>query len=505
MKRLIPFLLVLLFLLSSCDVSLLSASDGCESHTDTDSDGLCDICSFSVLLEFDIFSINDLHGKIADGDSHVGVDELTTYIKNARGKNSNLLLISAGDMWQGSSESNLTKGFITTEWMNELDFDAMAMGNHEYDWGEAPIEENAGIAEFPILAINIYDRQTNLPVEYCQSSLLVDRGGVQIGIIGAIGDVYSSIASERVEDVYFVTGDSLTRLVKAESEYLRSMGADLIVYVLHDGHDRSSSSVKDVNANTIDDYYDTSLSDGYVDLVFEAHTHQHYVLRDEYGVYHLQNGGDNKNGISYVEVVFNTANGTHKITHAKLVSYTEYAFLPDDPVVEGLLEKYEDDIGFADEVLGKNSAERNRNFLRTTVAQLYYDAGVAKWGSEYDIVLGGGYLNVRSPGYLGAGDVTYSDLQGLFPFDNELVLCSVKGRDLLDKFFNSSNDSYFIAYGDYGESVKNNIDLNATYYIIVDTYTSTYAPNNLTEVERYGADVFARDLLAEYVKQGGLE
>ncbi len=505
MKRLFFLLLVIILLFSACDVTDISTPEGCDSHTDINSDGLCDVCSFSVLVEFDIFAINDLHGKIADGDSHVGVDELTTYIKNARAKNPNQLLLSAGDMWQGSSESNLTKGFITTDWMNQTDFDAMVIGNHEFDWGEEPISANASIAEFPLLAINIYDRATNLPVEYCKSSLLVDRGGVQIGIIGAIGNVYSSIASEQVEDVYFVIGESLTRLVKAESEYLRSAGADLIVYVLHDGYDRSSSSLKNVSADVIDDYYDISLSDGYVDIVFEGHTHQHYLLKDEHGVYHLQNGGDNKNGVSYAEVVFNTANGTHKVTHAKLVSYTEYSFLPDDPVVEDLMDKYEDDIGFATDVLGKNSSDRNRNFLRTTVAQLYYEAGVSKWGSEYDIVLGGGFLNVRSPGYLGAGDVTYSDLLGLFPFDNELVLCSVKGRDLLDKFFNSTNDSYFIAYGDYGESVKNNIDLNATYYIIVDTYTSTYAPNNLTEVERYGADVFARDLLAEYIKQGNYE
>ena len=51
---------------------------------------------------------------------------------------------------------------------------------------------------------------------------------------------------------------------------------------------------------------------------------------------------------------------------------------------------------------------------------------------------------------------------------------------------------------------KNNIDLNATYYVVVDTYTSDYRYNNLTVVERYQDGVFARDLIAEYVKNGGL-
>ena len=65
--------------------------------------------------------------------------------------------------------------------------------------------------------------------------------------------------------------------------------------------------------------------------------------------------------------------------------------------------------------------------------------------------------------------------------------------------------NYFIFCGEYGESVRKNIDLNETYYIIVDSYTSSYAPNNLTEIDRIEAEVFARDLLAEYAKSNGFE
>ena len=114
-------------------------------------------------------------------------------------------------------------------------------------------------------------------------------------------------------------------------------------------------------------------------------------------------------------------------------------------------------------------------------------------------------MTTRSPGYLPAGEVTYSQLQSVFPFDNRLVLCSIKGRDLSSKFFNTNNSNYFIHYGDYGASIKNNIDPNATYYVIVDSYTSSYAPNRLTVVEEYAVDYFARDLLADYIKAGGLK
>ena len=139
------------------------------------------------------------------------------------------------------------------------------------------------------------------------------------------------------------------------------------------------------------------------------------------------------------------------------------------------------------------------------MAQLYIELGLEAFGSEYDIVLGGAYLNVRSPGYLPQGEVTFAQLQGLFPFENALVLCSIKGSDLLRKFINTSNSNYFVSYSSYGNLVKGNIDPNATYYIVTDTYTSTYAPNNLTEVVRYSDDVFAQDLLAKYAEEGGFE
>ena len=85
------------------------------------------------------------------------------------------------------------------------------------------------------------------------------------------------------------------------------------------------------------------------------------------------------------------------------------------------------------------------------------------------------------------------------------MLCSIKGSDLKSKFFETSNQDYHIYYGSYGESVKNNIQSNKTYYIVVDSYTSTYKYNNLTEIERLGTGIYARDLLAQYILDGRLK
>ncbi len=483
-------------MLLSCSCQKEGFKDCGGNHYDKDDNGICDSCYTSVLVYFDLFAINDLHGKFSDTDSQPGVDELTTYIEQAREKNPNVVLISSGDMWQGSPESNLTQGNMMTEWMNELDFASMTLGNHEFDWGEDAIIENDELAEFPFLAINIFDSETNERVEYCESSVLVELNGVTVGIIGAIGDCYSSIASDKSEGVYFKTGGELTALVMAESERLRENGADFIVYSLHGGGEGES-----VDFRT--SYYDIKLSRGYVDLVFEGHTHRSYAKPDDEGIYHIQGGGDN-DGISYATARYNTANGNKAVLDAKFVRTSAYYTLPDSPVVGELLEKYKDEVAKGNEVLGTTPTWRDSDYLRNKIAELYYIKGVERWGEEYDIVLGGGYLSVRSPYELNAGEITYGDLYSIFPFDNELVLCSVKGSDLQRRFFETDNSSYFIYYDTYGESVKNDIDPNGTYYIIVDSYSSSYGPNRLTEISRYDAGVYARDLLAEYIKNGGM-
>ncbi len=460
-----------------------------DDHLDFDNNGFCDDCGIDVVETIDFYTFNDLHGKFEDGDSHPGVDELTTYLENRKEIDEHTVFLSAGDMWQGGSASNGTHGRIITDWMNYLGFEAMTLGNHEFDWGVDAIKENVAMAEFPILAINIYDNATGKRADFCQPSVMIERGGAQIGIIGAIGDCYSSISSEMTEGIHFKTGRELTSLVKAESEKLREAGADVIVYLIHDGTTYSNIDVTD--------YYDLSLSSGgYVDVVFGGHTHSYYITRDAYGVPHLQGGGDNSKGMTHVELDVNFANGEITINVTDYVQHSQCTNLEDAPIVQELLDKYWDEIGWMFETLGYNAVKRNSATIGNTVAKLYYEAGVKKWGDKYNIVLGGGSIDTRSPYDLPAGYVEYGDLQSLLPFDNALYLCSIKGSDLKSKFLNNSG------YYKYSTISASQVKDNETYYIIADSWTALYYWAKCTTIEIYDEDTFARDLLAEYIKAG---
>lgn len=476
-----------------------STGDAC-AHTDADGDEVCDECLESVVVLIDFYAINDLHGKFCDTAKQPGLDELATYLRLSDERDDHAVFLSSGDMWQGSGESNLSSGAIIVEWMNELGFVSMTLGNHEYDWGEQAIRDNAAIAEFPFLGINVYDVSTGERVDYCDSSVMVERGGIQIGIIGAMGDCYSSISSDKVENVRFHTGSRLTALVQAEAQKLRAAGADLIVLSIHDGYDSSSSGTLDVFFPQISDYYGSALSDGVVDLVFEGHSHQRYTLIDAKGVYHLQGGGENS-GISHAEVKVNLITGANTVTVAGVVSSGVYGSLEDDAATEALEQKYADVIDLAYNSLGRVDHDIRSSELCDLIAQYYLDTALEAWGDDYDIVLGGGYLKTRTPYDLSRGTKTYADVLSLFPFDNPLVLCSVKGDKLRSRFINTGSD-YHTALSAYGESIKSSISSSKTYYIVVDTYTALYKPNGLTVVAEYESGVFARDLLAEAIRRG---
>ena len=466
------------------------------THTDVNSDGLCDKCDEKVTVDLSFYAVNDLHGKFMDTAAQPGVDEFTTYMKDLYADDAREeILLSSGDMWQGTVESSTNKGQLMTEWMNELDFVSMTLGNHEYDWGSAALEPNSQLADFPFLAINV--TYFGDPVSYCQPSTIVERGGVKIGIIGAIGNCLSSISGDFTAGLEFATGSKLTSLVMKESTRLRKEeGCDFIVYSIHDGGSGfPQSGIKSVTNSDLS-YYDTDLSDGYVDLVFEGHSHQRYILQDEYGVYHIQGGGENS-GISCAEVTYNTVSGAYQVS-PKIISNNVYASskIKGDPVVEEIFSKYFPDSNPYTTVLGYNSSRKQSDDITSQLAKLYYQKGVEVWGKDYNIVLGGGYLNTRSPYYILQGDVHYADIFSVLPFDNEIVLGRIKGSNLKSRFLNGS-------YTCHATISASEVDNNKYYYIIVDSYTSTYRYNYIEEVARLGSGTYPRDLLADFISSGG--
>lgn len=469
----------------------LSATCAVEVHEDADSDH----------VGFDIFAFNDTHGNASDTPGKgIGIAKVTTLLKDLT-KDKESVIISQGDMWQGSVESNYTHGLLMTDWMNQLGFVSMTVGNHEFDWGQEAIKENIEIAEFPMLGINVLHESNHERVDYLQPSTTFMRGDAKIGVIGAIGNCLSSISSSMVKGIYFATDSELSNLVKAESKRLREEEkCDFVIYSIH------GSARDDEEEN-----YDITLSsDRYVDLVLEGHTHSPYCYTDDAGIYHVQSAANNV-GFYQLSVDLNMKYKSFDITpkYRDTSAYSSYSSLTPDAETSALFEKYAPMYEHVYKDVGYNDYFRDANALRSLIAELYLSAAMEKWGSQYTIALGGGYLSCRGRG-LPAGVVSYGKLAELFPFDNDVVLCSTTAEYFVNtSYYNGENTNYFCSWSEEGKRIQQRLSQgemggSELIYLVTDTYNSDYAPNHLTVLDHlaYGG-LYARDLLSDYAESGG--
>ena len=197
----------------------------------------------------DFYEISDFHGAVnyevsSTGTAKLGLAKLATYLDNKRALNEGgTFVLSTGDMFQGSAESNLTRGYLVNYSMQYMGFDAMAVGNHEFDWTDEWLKKNSELSyntsTIPYLGINIIDKRTNEIPTFLKKSVTIERGGYKVGIIGSIGPTLtSSILASCVENYDFVDE---TELVEAEASRLKGDGCDFVILLAHEGVDQLHS------------------------------------------------------------------------------------------------------------------------------------------------------------------------------------------------------------------------------------------------------------------------
>jgi 5'-nucleotidase len=254
-----------------------------------------------------IATTNDIHGAI---DAHIltvgdknlrygGLLVLASYIERLRVERAGrLLLVDAGDLYQGTLTSNLSDGRAIITAMNYLGYDAATIGNHEFDFGagkswrphdgeiEPNAEERLGVlkeriaeAKFPFVVSNVLYRASGTPVHWqnTMTQLLLEKGGVRIGILGAATPETPRITGPlNVAALDFVDP---TPLIISGAKSLRAAGAQLIVLIAHMGggcdktdnaHDASSCDLPDGELFTVL----KKLPAGTVDVAVGGHTHQ---------------------------------------------------------------------------------------------------------------------------------------------------------------------------------------------------------------------------------------
>lgn len=154
-------------------------------------------------VEIRILHVNDFHG-FADPYKSFGSDEILggiAYLSNRANRLRNekpSLLLSAGDMIQGNNWANLSHGESVIELMNLMRFDAMVVGNHEFDFGQDVLKKRISEAKFPVLGANVEGLDVLKPY------VIKELDGIRIAIIGVVTeDTYVSTHPKNVLGLKF--------------------------------------------------------------------------------------------------------------------------------------------------------------------------------------------------------------------------------------------------------------------------------------------------------------
>lgn len=254
------------------------------------------------LITITIVGTNDVHGALVANEETGGLAVFSGYVerlRQLRAANGALLLIDAGDMWQGTLESNLTEGASVVEIYNTLGYDAAAIGNHEFDFGPAgskavpddPLDDPQGAlkaraaeAQFPLLAANVIDAATGRAVAWPNTSptTVIDAAGVSIGVIG--GTTENTLATTVAANTNGIAIAPLAETIAGHARQLRDSGVDLVMVTVHaGGRCQEFSDPRDHSSCTPDSEVfrlANALSPGLVDIIVAGHTHQrvaHFV------------------------------------------------------------------------------------------------------------------------------------------------------------------------------------------------------------------------------------
>jgi len=380
--------------------------------------GLCAAPATEILT---ILHVNDYHGRVnpsidktIDADNPVGgAAYLAAMIKRERAVNpGGTVLLAAGDMFQGSPVSNLAYGAPVMHIMNELKFDAMALGNHEFDWGVGVLERLRREAHFPFLAANIVDPHGNL-LPGMKRYVILRKGQTKVAVIGVTTpETRYTTKPDNVKNLTFLSPENvLPGLIND----VKQRGATIIIVLSHLGLDADKKVASTVPG---------------IDAIVGGHSHTviHKPLKTENGTVILQTGAYGVY-LGVLELIVDKAT-------SKAVGYTEASGLKvvsagahdaSDRRAALIAKKYNDRVKDKfSAVVGTASADLTTTRAgESNLGNLVADAMRAAAGCQIAFENSGG-IRANIP----AGKITMEEVFTAFPFDNVLISMTLTGEQV---------------------------------------------------------------------------
>lgn len=388
-----------------------------------------------------ILHTNDVHGRIVEEKGVIGDAKLATVIEQERAKtNQTTLVVDAGDAFQGLPISNSSKGEARAKILNEMQYDAMAVGNHEFDFGLDEAKKYKEILNFPLLSSNTYVNGARL----FEAATIVDKNkdveGDEFVVIGVTTpETATKTHPKNVKGVTFTEPiEEVNKVIEEIQAKALAEGKDYKHYVVlaHLGVDtttpvewRGSTLAEALSKNPLLKGKRVTVIDG----------HSHTVESTTYG----DNVTYNQTGSYLHNVGKITYKSRQLLGNPTQIPAADAKKLEANPKIEKLVKdiKQKYDAENAVEVVSNSPVELNgdrenvrvrETNLGNVVADSLYQYGQTGFSHPTDIAVtnGGGLRETIAKGK----PITKGNVIAVLPFGNTITQIQVTGQQVLDMF-----------------------------------------------------------------------
>jgi len=220
------------------------------------------------LIRLTVMHTNDMHCHLdpfpadhAEYPGKGGLVRIASMVNQCRKENPNLLLLDAGDMFQGTPYFNYFKGDLIVKVMSKMGYDAGTIGNHEFDNGMGDILSAINNAGFPLISSN-YDFSDTILNGHVKTQLILEKGGVKVGIYGLGIELNGLVGTLNYGKTQYL--DPLETALKMESVLKNDYKCDLVICLSHLGLSYEHNKISDMTL---------APQTKFTDLIVGGHTH----------------------------------------------------------------------------------------------------------------------------------------------------------------------------------------------------------------------------------------
>ncbi len=365
---------------------------------------------------------------IYDNDVHCGIDGYAKMagLRDAVADTAYAALVSSGDFLQGGTTGALSHGQYIVDIMKTMDYDAITLGNHEFDYGVPAMLDLLEQVNAPVVCVNF---RNMMGKRIYEPYVMKQMGNKKVAFVGVVTptamatEAYSFFDKDD-NQLYDLAEKEVYQMVQEQVDAARKAGADYVVLITHLGEDK--------NPMNVDSHGLVEATRG-IDVVLDGHSHSvipHDIVNNKDGKPIIVTQTGTK--LANVGKLVITPDGKlstelvpmEKCTrvNAKVQHATDSIKALMDVLVNRKICKLDHDLHILDEN-GKQAVRRQE----TNAGDIVTDAYRAMTGADFAITNGGGIRTEAK-----AGDLTYGDVIALLPYDNYVGVVEITGRQLLD-------------------------------------------------------------------------